>query len=94
MKRRAWLLVLPYIVIYHPNKDFKGKVHEEYSYDVVYSSTGKRAIWDCFGKEACEDIAYLMNEAHERRNTNDPGIISLPKNIRGGCLEDEVSGEK
>lgn len=74
MKRWVLLLALPYVVAYHPSIDYKGKVHEDYSWDVVYSSTGNRAIWDCFGKEACEDVAFLMNEAHQKRVDKDSEI--------------------
>jgi hypothetical protein len=75
----VWLLAVLYVASFlGESKDYKGKRHPEYEWTVLNSSNGMRAVWDCFGKEACEDTADALNEAHERRTCVKKGIDEVP----------------
>ena len=63
MKRFAWLLVLPYVVVvdtFNPSYPF--------GYTIIHVEGTKNDGWfNCNDQDSCSDLAAALNEVHERR---------------------------
>jgi len=66
MRKWLWLLALPYVVWHSTSAEPYWAVATD-----IYDGAGFAAA-DCHSQESCDDLAYAMNEAHERRIKEHP----------------------
>ena len=63
MKRWAWVLAVPYVVVFANH----GKDWFSTSDQWVVEDKETYAITLCHSKDTCEDLSSALNEAHEKR---------------------------
>ncbi len=89
MRRFAWLFALPYVVVTSPGQQM-GTIKTAECWAIHYKES-RIAVDLCDTKEVCEDKAFLLNEAHERRHPKkiDPVFKSSNFDYKSACGQDD-----